>query len=103
MSYQAVIENRVRDRLAACRESARRVVTALRNKGVSAALFGSTLRGDVHTESDVDILILDHPQTSRGVVLALAEEVATVKVDVLFSEDIKPDVLRKIRAQIDAA
>ncbi|MFZ4538896.1 nucleotidyltransferase domain-containing protein [Propionivibrio sp.] len=100
MSIEATILNRINDRLLACRESASQVVAALKDVGVEAVPFGSTLRGDVHTDSDLDILVLDCDGVPRGVVMEIAERASSVAVDVLFAEDVKPEVLNLIEQEI---
>jgi predicted nucleotidyltransferase len=102
MSLKSLIEKRVTDRLSVCQDDARKILENLRKAGISANLFGSVLKKDVHPESDIDILILDRANMSRGSVLSLAERGSSIDVDVLFAEDIKPDVLEKIMEEINA-
>ncbi len=102
MGYKSVIDKRIAGHLLVCKESARLVVDSLQKAGVTASLFGSTLRGDIHTGSDIDILILDYSGVSRGAILDIAERTSRVPVDVLFAEDVKPAVLRMIKEQINA-
>lgn len=101
MSVIGAIRKRISDRLAACQESARRVIAALDEAGIQAAPFGSTIRGDVHAHSDLDILIIGYHGMPRGQVLDIAEQASVVAVDVLFAEDVNPEALRLIMEQIN--
>lgn len=94
MSYREFLEKRLVDRLSLCRESGSRIVRAMHDAGVHSVIFGSTARGDVHTESDIDVLVVEHGNVSRAQVLRLAESVTAVPVDVVFAEDVRPEVLQ---------
>ena len=100
MSLKSAIEKKVASRLAACRESARLATKALRDAGVQALPFGSSVKGDVHAESDLDILVVDRGNLQRGQILAIAERSSSVPVDVLFAEDVTPEALRSIQEDI---
>jgi predicted nucleotidyltransferase len=95
-----VLKRRKTERLLICRESSLLIITTLTQKGIKAEPFGSTIRGDVNSQSDVDILILDRNGMTRGQILVLAESVSLVTVDVLFAEDVNPSVLELIKGQI---
>src|SRR5690349_17403823 len=101
MSLIGAIEKRIATRLGLCRQSAKSVVETLRRFGVQAIPFGSSVKGKVHAESDLDILVLDCGKLRRGEILTLAEEAASVPVDILFAEDTTPQALKLIMQDVD--
>lgn len=99
MSYPTLEETLARRRaplLAEARSVARDVLAALRAEGIDARLVGSTARGDVHADSDVDVLVLRHGAHSPLAVVALCERVAGGRraVDVVFADLLNPAALR---------
>jgi len=100
MSLNSAIRKKIDNRVSACRASAQAVIQALEKFGIRAAAFGSTVRGQVHQRSDIDILIFDRNGHSRGHIVTIADEASSVPVDLLFAEDVKPDTLRRIEAEI---
>ncbi|MEZ5802559.1 MAG: nucleotidyltransferase family protein [Rhizobiaceae bacterium] len=75
---------------------------SLRAKGVQhAGIFGSTARGDARTDSDVDVLIdfdPDAPITIYDYVSVKndIEDLFGVKVDVVDSEGLKPNLRNSV-------
>lgn len=77
------------------RAAARDVLARLREAGVSAKLFGSAARGDMHADSDIDLLVLDRGGVPALDVVEIAEQAAAgrVAVDVVFAEHTHPEVV----------
>jgi len=86
-----------RTRAGILRRAARACETALRSAGVRARIVGSLAYGDVRPESDLDLLILEHPGRSWAEVQSIAADAARpfgVPVDVIFAETL-PDAVRR--------
>lgn len=57
--------------------------------GISAKLFGSMARKNVHDHSDLDILVLDTNGYNPSYIRNVAEDYAdNISVDILFSDDL---------------
>lgn len=78
----------------AARPVAREVLAALAQAGARALLMGSAARGDMHADSDLDILVLDAAGLAPTKLLAIAEAAAAGRyaVDVVLAEDLSPRV-----------
>jgi predicted nucleotidyltransferase len=69
--------------------------------GVESRLFGSMSTGEVHADSDVDILITDRNGVDRGLIVYEINSIETsIPVDIIFMEDVDieflPYILRSV-------
>lgn len=64
-------------------------------------LMGSAARGDMHAESDLDILVLDAAGLAATRLLAIAEAAAAGRyaVDVVLAEDVRPRIRELMLAE----
>ncbi len=70
---------------------------------VSANVFGSYARGDAHSGSDLDLLVIYGPKTNLFKVIDLQNELeasAGSRVDLVSEKYIKPRLAAKIRPDL---
>jgi predicted nucleotidyltransferase len=86
-----------RSRAGILRRAARACEAALRSAGVRARVVGSLAYGDVRPESDLDLLVLEHPGRTWAQVQSIVSDAARpygVPVDVIFAETL-PAAIRR--------
>ena len=84
-----------RTRASLLRRAARACDTALADQGIRALVVGSLAYGGVHSESDLDLLIVSYPGKKWSEVSAIALHAARrygVPVDVIFADTLPPAV-----------
>lgn len=96
---QNMIERRVRQRRLTALRHALSTLNNLRETGVDAYVIGSLVTGRFMHHSDVDYLVCGHvePVLRSAVekVIAAGMENSGIPYDVIYSEDIKDDVLQE--------
>lgn len=86
-----------RSRAGILRAAARACEAALAAAGVRARIVGSLAYGDVRPESDLDLLVLEHPGRTWAQVQSIVSDAARpygVPVDVIFAETL-PAAIRR--------